>query len=1045
MMDIHKEKLMAKVENMAVTYEKYRLIPLDEIACDMWETDDHTLRSEPGNEAAWRPVHIGDPWGKEYGYAWFRGDLTVPASWEGKALWLLSGADATECLLFLNGEPAGLFDYTEEVSQPLTRPHRIQPLTFRAAAGETIHVALEAYAGHKVLGTMPFEDFGHCDNFYPNRWDRHFKGMTVVEIDPLVEHFLTRLRTVCQYYANLEETASKKWALTHDFEELFRLVPQMPEECPPEAWRTALKDACAVLDKALDCRREEPENPLGYAGLVGHSHLDAAWQWPVRETIHKAARTFSNALRVMDAYPEYVFVQSSVAYIDWMRRYYPAIYEGIRRQTAEGRWEPNGGSWIECDGNMTGGECLIRQFVKGQRYLRDNLHYQADAFWQPDTFGYSAAIPQIMKGCGLRYFLTTKLSWNEANTFPYDTFTWKGIDGTEVLTHFNITHCWPDIDAICKNVRENIRQRDVTDCKLIAYGFGDGGGGPSYDMVEAARLAKDLPGIPRSEHTTVSQFMRRLEATAHDLPVYDGELYLELHRGTLTQMHDIKRSNRLAEIALRTLEMAEVLYGLRYAAPIPREETTALYETLLLNQFHDILPGTSLKEVHELAIQENYQVVRDAGRLAGDLLMARGTPGQSLTLFNTLSWSYTRQVTVPYEGLVPAALPYQRFTDRKGAEQLVIGGLDIPPLSTLTIAMTKEKRPMPPSPFRLEGDRLVTPFAEITPDEIGAITSFVDRRCGRQLVKDPHIPLNTLLMGEDIPYLWDNWDIDRTQEMKMQPQRQVLSRCCAADGCLQLRFRTVYALGGHSTLTQDMVVYADSPRVDFETTVDWQDKHHLLKAQFLVDMKTSFSRHEIQYGYVDRPNNANTAVERAKFEVCNHKYTDLFDTRYGVALLNDCKYGISVQGSDMRLTLHKGGCRPDPGGDIGVHDFTYALLPHDSGFSAPSVVRPAYELNMKPLCVPAALEEPEEPPITLEPSNLIVESIKPAEDGNGCVVRFYDSECTTSRAKLRLRLPVRRVAETNMLEDEIAELPLRDGVVERVVKPFEIVTVKLFF
>ena len=300
-------------------------------------------------------------------------------------------------------------------------------------------------------------------------------------------------------------------------------------------------------------------------------------------------------------------------------------------------------------------------------------------------------------------------------------------------------------------------------------------------------------------------------------------------------------------------------------------------------------------------------------------------------------------------------------------------------------------------------------------------------------------------MGEDIPYLWDNWDIDRTQEMKMQPQRQVLSRCCVADGCLQLRFRTVYALGGHSTLTQDMVVYADSPRVDFETTVDWRDKHHLLKAQFLVDMKTSFSRHEIQYGYVDRPNNANTSVERAKFEVCNHKYTDLFDTRYGVALLNDCKYGISVQGSDMRLTLHKGGCRPDPGGDVGVHDFTYALLPHDSGFSAPSVVRPAYELNMKPLCVPAALEEPEEPPITLEPSNLIVESIKPAEDGDGCVVRFYDSECTTSRAKLRLRLPVRRVAETNMLEDEIAELPLRDGVVERVVKPFEIVTVKLFF
>lgn len=1043
-MDKNKEKLIEKVKNMGKTYQKYRLHSLGQLTCEVFETCDDSFRSEPDSSHEWHPIQAGDIWGKEHWYAWFRGDYKIPDSDAGKNLWLLSKANAPECLLFINGKPAGLFDYTTEVATPQIRVHEIQPLTFSAAPSKTIHIAVEAYAGHKVLGTMPFDDYGNCNNVYPNHWDHCFQGMLIVEKDAIVDHFLISFRTVWQYYSCLGSDSAKKWNISNMFEEIFRILPQMPDEYPQEYWHSKLEEANVLLDKELDCRQPDcTKNYLGYAGLIGHSHLDTAWQWPVKETIHKAARTFSNALRVMDCFPEYTFIQSSVAYIQWMEKYYPDIYNGIRRRTKEGRWEPNGGSWIECDTNITGGECLIRQFLKGQRYLREHLHYQADAFWQPDTFGYSSCIPQVLKGCGIKYFLTTKLSWNESNQFPYDTFIWKGMDGTEILTHFNIVNCWPDIENICKNIRNNVINKDVTDMKLISYGFGDGGGGPSYDMVEMARMAKDLPGIPRSEHTTVSKFMKYLEYSVHNIPVYDGELYLELHRGTLTQMHEIKRSNRLAEISLRTLEMVNVIFHQHYGIKQRNEELNRMYETLLINQFHDILPGTSLQEVSELAIKQNHGIIDEADNLTRNIINSCSENSKNLILFNSLSWEYARQITVDDEGMIPENYSYQRYKDQDGQARLVIGGIVIPPLSTITITMTKQERPMPDSPFSAEGNRLITPFADMQMDDTGAIVSFIDRRCGRQLVKDPKYPLNTLLMGEDIPYIWDNWDIDQTQQYKMQPQRHILSRKLVTNGCLQLRYRTIYAIGQHSTLTQDMVVYSDNPRIDFETIVDWQDRHNLLKVQFNVDMKVTYARHEMQFGYVDRPNNYNTSIEKAKFEVCNHKYTDLSDTRYGVALLNDCKYGISVYDSDMRLSLHKGGCRPDPNGDAGTHKFTYSFLPHNNGFSCPSVVRPAYELNMKPLCVSGALDSWDTPLIKVEPSNIVVESIKFAEDGDGYIVRLYDAECTTSNAEIHLDQNIAKVIETNMLEDEQKELAIMNHMVKRTVKPFEIVTLKL--
>ena len=437
--------------------------------------------------------------------------------------------------------------------------------------------------------------------------------------------------------------------------------------------------------------------------------------------------------------------------------------------------------------------------------------------------------------------------------------------------------------------------------------------------------------------------------------------------------------------------------------------------------------------------------MEQADALAEKIFTSFTQNDQSFTFFNPLSWEYTKQLVIDDNGLVPDHYPYQRYVDINGQSKLVIGNVKIPPMAAVTVDMVPEQAMVCSSAFQVSDGKVTTPFAIVETDECGAITSMIDIRCHRQLVKDSSQPLNTLLCGEDVPYLWDNWDIDYTQKLKMQPQRNVISRTLVSDGPLQFRYRTVYAVGQHSTVTQDTVFYADDPRIDFETVADWKDPHHLLKTQFCVNMKTDFARHEIQFGYVDRSVNENTSVEKAHFEVCNHKYTDLFDARYGVALLNDCKYGISVLGSDMRLSLHKGGCRPDPTGDVGIHQFTYSLLPHNSSFSAPAVVRPGYELNIKPTVIKGRWSGGQVAPLVPENDNLIIETIKPAEGENGIIIRLYDSEGVSSNAVLRLNNSYSEVWETNMLEDNKRKVEVHNGMIEREFSPFEIVTLKLVF
>lgn len=1033
-MEVYMQKTVNKVKGLFEQYRKYLYQTVSELPCEISEIpapknapEDREKFSASIPKCGWKKIQKCDIWGGEFCYAWLRTEYTVPQELDGKTLLLRPDVGLVEGLLFLNGKASGIFDYCPEIPSK-SRLHEVQPLTLHAKKGENFNIVIECYAGHQVLGNGPAENGEVTEwSFYPANFVHTFNSLDIVVCDETVANFLMLHRTVSQIIDCYDENTATHAAAVNAFCEIFKILPHHPQEVSVD-WHSALKKANEILKSVTDRKSNDCEEQ-GFVGLIGHSHLDTAWHWPVRETLHKAARTFSNALRLMETYSDYHFIQSSVVYIDWMKNHYPDIYENIKQKTKEGKWEPNGGSWVECDNNMPSGEYIIRQFLYGQRFLKENLNYTADCFWQPDTFGYSAAIPQILNGCGIKYFLTTKLSWNEANTFPHDSFIWKGLDGTEILTHFNITHAWPDVKGV-KDALNTVKHPEVTNMKLLSYGFGDGGGGPSYSMLESEKIIKDLSGMPKSEQTTVSNFMKRLERTAKNLPVFSGELYLELHRGTLTQMHEIKQTNRLLEKAIHNYELLSVMLGKSNGEMLDKA-----IKTLLVNQFHDILPGTCIADANDVAI---YQNKREIKNLNYGMESFFNGERKVKTLYNSLSFERKDQIVIKNSDFIPDGCIVQQYTDVCGDECTAVSGISIPEFS-----LTKIKSGTPKTaecPFKIKGNLILTPFADIILEN-GRMMSY-KTKSGREVVADKDIPLNTLYFGEDIPTYWDNWDIDYDQPQKMQPVKECISSEVVSVGALQLRIRVKYAFGD-SALSQDIIFFADNPRIDFQTVVDWNNPHSLLKVGFKVNVLSNDARFETQFGHVKRPTHENYGTDQSQFEVCNHKWTDLSDTRFGVSILNDCKYGISVNGNDMRLTLHKGGCRPDPRGDKGTHKFTYSLLVHESAFSTESVIKPAYELNYPLLAFDGTVSgDFGAPLLSVDADNIIIETVKPSEDNNGFIARIYETEGSFTHCGITFGIDVNKVFKTDMLEYNNEPIDTSNNGVILEFKPFEIKTLR---
>ncbi len=1027
-------KTLSKLEVIAKRYDTLRFYSIKAIPVAIHETHDY-LHAEPPSRAGvtWKAVKPGIQWGDSWKTAWFRGDVTLPGECAGKKVYVRAQTGANgQTLFFINGVPGGAFDEN----------HPVVLLSKKGIARKKYHLSFEAYAGHNFPGCMP-----DSPGVVVNSSTQTFKGIELVIEREDVTAFYFDMVTLLSLAKSLDPGELRYGKIAGGLMQVFKCIDAKPEERTEDEWRPKLKKARAVMNPLLKAVNGSTAPQFG---IVGNSHIDTAWLWPLAETIRKCGRTFSAMLALLDEYPEFIFIQSAPCHADMARTYYPEVFKKMKQMVKTGRWEPNGAMWIEPDANIPSGESMIRQFLLGQTTTRTLFGYTADTLWLPDVFGYSAALPQIMKGCNVQFFCTQKISWNDTTRFPYDTFYWQGIDGTQVFSHFLTDYVISPNPETLTRAWERVQHKDVQDRQLCAFGYGDGGGGPTREQIGIIRRMGDLEGCPRCRYTTVSTFMQTMQRELQNIPVFAGELYLEGHRGTLTSIAELKRGNRKAECALRDCEFICTLAALR-GKKYPSDAIQKIWKNVLTNQFHDILPGSSIARTNDEAIAMYSTCIDEAREIslkAGmELSKGKGEHVDSVLCINTLSWDRQGEIilsNIP-SSVIPAdnSLHFQKYRDIEGKNHLALEGVTLPALGSAILPLKQARlASRGKTPFTVSAKRVETPYAKVRFDRGSGIESYVCKQTGRELVNSGSA-LNALLMGEDVPLAWDNWDIDRDHEMKLEYSIKRLSRKVISNGPLQLRIRSTYRISETSTIEQDMVFHAGTERIDFETKVIWHEKHRLLKAAFPLALHTDTARHEIQYGHVERPTHRNHPQDAARFEICAHKWTDLSEGGYGVALLNDCKYGVGVNGSEIRLSLLKSGTHPDERGNAGTQYMTYSLLPHTAPFSVEQVVRPAYEVNVPVVAIPSGDNAVgHNSLIRLDAGHVIVESVKWAESGDGFVIRVYEAENCTGLVTMTLGVPVAKVEETNMLEEPIRKLRCEDGKITFRIRPFEIKTYK---
>lgn len=1009
-------RLIEKINRLRLVYQNFLVRDRESIQAEICEPE-HACYVPPA-EGVFRPIQEGCKWGADGAYAWFRLTFEIPRRMEGQKIYLSGESGAVESLIFIDGAPVGLFDRVAGASSPEFRRHAYFELP-AALRGEK-RIFVEGYGGHRVANCMPYDRECYY-GLQPFAHPRTFRGFEIVVFDKDVEKFIDLLYLLDSLYKSQKDPFTKG-ELCDLYEEILKKIELMPEE---SAYSSSVKQTNALIEDFFEARKQK--SPLAYAGLVGHSHLDTAWLWTKEETKRKAARTVSNAVAVLERNKQYRFMFESALHLSWIKEYYPVLFDRVKKLVAEGRFEPNGGVWVECDCNLTSGESLVRQFLYGQAFYHENFAYRADTFWLPDTFGYSAALPQILKQCGISYFCTTKMSWNDTTRFPYDSFRWRGIDGSEVTAHLHCLHVAADPVTIVEQT-DKIANKQLSRQTLIAYGYGDGGGGPDEKMVECALASCELPYLPETEHTTVSDFMNRL-SKQKKLPVYSGELYLELHRGTLTSLHEIKLLNREFESALHDLEFAIAVASKEKKRD--RAISEILYKTLLVNQFHDILPGTSINEVNDVAIAENRKGISSCRSMTKTLLA--GDKEDVIEFVNTLS--FPRREVMTLEGEVGLeGIETQTYVDLDGKTK-TDALVQVEAFSSVGLKRTIPVRK--DSVFIYTERELETPFYRVCFDEKGCIVSLFDKSAKR-LVAERKI--NEYCLYDDVPNAYDNWDIDADYLLGNCKKAVCINSEIVSAGALELIIRSSFQISEKSKLVCDTVFYADLKRIDFRCRLDWHERHKLLKTCFSLNILTEMLKSEIQFGYLDRIMRENYAEESAKYEVSNQKWSDVSETNYGVALLNRSKYGIGYREGTLSLSLMKGGTHPDTRADEGIRYFQYALLPHEGAFSAQNTVQPAYSFqNPFVLCRGGKALNPI---VKITAPNIICETVKVSEDGEDTILRCFESE--KSRTVTALHFGQRYdVFVCNLLEEIL--LPIASDCVstEMEFAPFEMKTIRL--
>ncbi len=775
---------------------------------------------------------------------------------------------------------------------------------------------------------------------------------------------------------------------------------------------------------------------------IGHTHIDVEWLWDRAQTREKMQRSFATAEQLMERYPDYKFMLSQPELYRYLKEDAPEKYAVLKRLVEEGRWEPEGAMYVEADCNLISGESMVRQIMRGKQFFKEEFGVDCRVLFLPDVFGYSAALPQILKKSGIDHFVTSKISWNESNKMPCDAFMWQGIDGTEIFTNFitaqeydktgtvNLTayNCTLTPSEV-KGARDRFQQKKYTERALITFGYGDGGGGPTAKMLEThERLKRGIPGMPVTEIKFLAPY---LDSVRKDFdkacketkvtPKWVGELYLELHRGTYTTIAKNKRFNRLSETALKNAECLGIigeLVGLQY----PEEMFKHCWRKVLHNQFHDIIPGSSIEKVYDGTDKDYAEVL---GSLNGNIASTLKTIAKNintdggLLVYNPLS--YSQNVLTKVNG--------KTYESAENIESL--GWKVINPDETKC-------------GVKVSGNTAENKYYRMKMDASGRIVSLYDKLNNREVFKKGQLG-NELQVFEDIPRDYDAWEITDYHKQKMWKLDAPCKIEPIFDGT-RAGFKVIHKYLD-SSIEQNVWLYTECRRIDFETKADWHEKFQLLKVAFPIDVHATSADYDIQFGYTSRPTHLNTSWDAAKFEVCAHKWADISDGDYGVALLNDCKYGHSAEGSDLSLTLIKCPEYPNPQADQGEHNFTYSIMAHNGSFKEGGVVLEAQRLNNPSVAMPIKASKGTLPQsysyISSDSNNVVIDTVKKAENGEGVIVRMYDTFNCRRNVTLNLPQGVSEVYLCDLMENRQKPVKIKDGKVTVTVNNFEIVTLNL--
>ena len=1023
----HQERIHNLLEEIGGN--RYRnLVPIEEFD---WYEDDGVVgnRTPKGNS-----IKVGQGFrSKGYDkYNWLCAKISIPESFgDENVLGIFdfgvpmgTGNNSNfESLLYVNGKPyQGVDGNHKEVFFNLKETGRELELSFRIWSGLN-------GGGRPREMTMSIDraEFGVLDTAAD---DFYYLAMAALETHEL-----------------LDENNEYKSYILNQLVEAFRLVDFTNKNS---------EDYYKSLQTALDYLRDRFKGqgkPGVNVTMLGHTHIDVAWLWRLRHTREKTARSFSTVNRLMEKYPEYIFIQTQPQLYDYLKEDYPDIYAHIKRRVAEGRWEPSGAMWVECDCNLASGESIIRQILVGKNFFKKEFDYESEFLWLPDVFGYSWALPQILKKSGVNTFMTTKISWNDTNRLPYDTFIWRGMDGSEVTTHFVTTTELNDVTYTyngesrpyaIKGVWDNYRNKDLNRDLLISYGFGDGGGGPTREMIKYIEAAKLMPGIPNVETGRATEYFRKLNETIKEnpyngyLPIWDGELYLEFHRGTYTSQGYNKKMNRFMEYKLREEEMLSVFAEKLFDKQYNREEFLKAWKIVLCEQFHDILPGSSIHEVYEDSHEEYERALKYIENATKASKASFVTEKENaFTLFNQANWERDSIVKIP------AGTEDYEYTDSEGNtlpshrcgehDHVYVKGLKPLVFSTITRSVKACKEASSFTENTVE-----TPYYIVSWDDKGRIVRLYDKSADREVIPEGKFA-NVIQIFEDKPRCFDAWELESTIDLKKEE--------IPCDGNI---IKTKNELGyfihftynyNNSKIMQTMCLYNDKRRIDFKTIVEWKESQKILKTAFSVDIRGVFARYDVQEGNIVRPITRNTSWEAAKFEVVAHKWADLSETGYGVALLNDCKYGYDIKEDTMRLSLLKSATDPDYSADYGTHEFTYSIYPHKEEWYNSGLEEEAFDLNSPVVVLDGASALGNESLISFDAKNIVLDAFKKAENEEAYVLRFHEFTGRRGKINLKIGLKFDSWCESDLMENPLGEW--KQTAIEVEVKPYEIKTIML--